>query len=157
MVKSTNMVAVAMVRGHQQHLRTQLTPSRPLIMCRATVIDSLFTPAYDGDGSTLSTYNLSALYSILALGTLFDTSLDPNCQEFKTRRYWSRKLFYLQWPHSPSTIEKLEALVLLFRVSWPFFDEAYAENYEMIAWGIKICEKVRSDRSCKNSWLKPLV
>jgi hypothetical protein len=109
-------------------------------------MDTLFTPAYDGNVSTLSTYNLSALYSVLALGTLFDQNLEANCQESKIYRHWADKLFYLQWPRSPSAVDELEALILLFRVSWSSIENFYAMKFELVSLGIKLCEKVKKPR-----------
>lgn len=117
-------------------------------------MDTLFTPAYDGDASTLSAYNLSSLYSILALGTLFDINMEPNCQEYKMFRHWASKLFYLPWPKTPTAVDELEALVLLFRVSWAFTDNFYVQKYELISWGVKLCEKVSTTQALRSfRWL----
>jgi hypothetical protein len=105
-------------------------------------MDILFTPAYDGNASTLSTYNISALYSILALGIVFDMNLEAECQEYKIYHHWADKLFYLQGRRSPSAIDELEALVLLYCVSLPYM-ENISEKVELVSSGIKLCEKVR--------------
>jgi hypothetical protein len=105
-------------------------------------MDTLFTPAYDGNVSTLSTYNISALYSVLALGIAFDMNLEAECQEYKIYHHWADKLFYLQGRRSPSAIDELEALILLYCVSVPFLDNL-SVKIEVVSSCIKLCEKVR--------------
>jgi hypothetical protein len=106
------------------------------------VIDTLFTVAYDGDSSSLSAYNISSLLSILALGCLYDQPNDPAGREFKSMRKWAKTMFFSEWPKGPSMIDELESLLLVYRVSWPFTETNPSENYELLAWGIKLAEKV---------------
>ena len=92
----------------------------------------------------MSTYNLSALFSVLAMGSLYDPEIDSACHDFKARRQLARALFFYNWPGGPTAIDEMESLLLLFRTSWPFLDTSAAANYELLAWGIKLGGKVMS-------------
>ena len=118
---------------------------RSTILTRPTVIDTLFTVTYDGDATSLSTYNICSLLCIVALGLLCDQPRDPTGREFKVNQKWAKTLFFSAWPKGPSTIDEFESLLLLHRVLWLFMDADTTawENYELVSWGVKLGEKVR--------------
>ena len=117
---------------------------RSTIVTRSTVMNTLFAVAYDGDATTLSTYNICSLLCIMALGCLCDQPRDPAGQEFKLKQKWAKTLFFSVWPKGPSTIDEFESLLLLHRVLWLFMDADTTpwENYELVSWGIKLGERV---------------
>ncbi|CCA70585.1 hypothetical protein PIIN_04522 [Serendipita indica DSM 11827] len=114
----------------------------PIIIDRPTVLSTLYHPAYSVNAYAMSTYNLSALFSLLAMGSLYDPNIDSSCHEFKSRRQLARALFFYNWPRGPTAIDEMESLLLLFRTSWPFLDTSAAANYELLAWGIKLGGKL---------------
>lgn len=104
---------------------------------------------------TLSAYNLSSLLSILALGCLAEAATEPVAPEFKASRKLARSLFFVDWPRGPTTVDELESLLLLYRVSWPFLDRNPSDIYELVSWGLKLGEKVRSFSMPMNSNSRP--
>jgi hypothetical protein len=99
--------------------------------------------AYDGDATSLSVYNISSLFSIFALSSLYDQPDGSVGREFKMKRKWAKTLFFSEWPKGPSSVDEIESLLLLDRAGRPFTETNPSENGELLAWGIKLAEKVR--------------
>lgn len=106
-----------------------------------SVIDSIFSAAYDGGASHFSALSLSILFSLLALG-LF--SSNPNSSSRQEADNWMRNarvLFNTRKPGGPSAIEEVEAILLLARM--PSSTISLPEQmYDMVTYGMKLCERV---------------
>lgn len=125
------------------------------IVDRPIVMDSLFSTIYDGDAMSLSAYNISSFFSILALGGAIDLPVESACQEFRARRKLAKSLFFAEWPKGPSAVDELETLLLLYRVSWPLLESNHSDIYELLAWGIKLAEKIGLHRDPEPLNLSP--
>jgi hypothetical protein len=124
------------------HLGSTNSIHSPTLLGRKEVMEELFHPAYDGDLSALSSFSISSLLSIFALGILLDPTTEAFEHDFRQRRYWARALFWTEFPKGPTTIAEVESLLLLVATSPMLPDMAPEQAYELNAWGMKVCQRV---------------